>query len=69
MLDLRDPLESDVLQGAVVVDAKAREEHVRLRVRQRPQPVVVLLQMQTLFCSVDSLSVTSGTERRANDLG
>lgn len=43
MSDLRDPLGRDVVEGGWRDDGEADEEDVRLRIRQRTEPVVVLL--------------------------
>lgn len=43
VLDLRVPFTRHVLEGGGTGDGEADEEHVGLGVRQRPQPVVVLL--------------------------
>lgn len=41
--DFRDPLFPDVLEGGGRHDGEADEKHVRLRIRQRTESVVVLL--------------------------
>jgi hypothetical protein len=43
VMHLREPLFPHVLEAGGRGDAEADEEHVRLGVRERPQPVVILL--------------------------
>merc|ERR1719391_1041307 len=41
--DFRLPFRLDIFRGSLIINGKANQEHISLRIRQRPQTVVVLL--------------------------
>ena len=63
VVDFRVPLGANVLEGRGVRDGEAEQEDVRLRVRQGPQAVVVLLARRVPETQVDGLSVDHHVRR------
>ena len=65
VLDLWGPLLWDVLQGVGGVYAEAHEDHVSVRIGERPQPVVVFLPSRVPQCKLDLGLVIVNNEKES----